>query len=264
MFKPALVTNLLSKSFLSKSGATLAMLAFALPAFAATEKIELDAFTEVTFTLPFEVEFVNADEHYITLEGDADSIEEIRTRVKGDNLKVYKDNSWFDWNNDNIVVTIGYQTLDAITLAGSGDGFAELLEAEEFTLRITGSSNMEIESMKVDELEISIAGSGNVEVHKLDADKVNSKIAGSGDIELAGRVVSQEISISGSGDHDAGELRSQETTASVRGSGDIRVWAEANLAVSIVGSGDLKYYGEPILKERIVGSGSIVHLGSEP
>lgn len=228
MFKPALVTNLLykshlSKSFLSKSEATLAMLAFALPAFAATETIELDEFTEVTFTLPFEVEFVNADEHYITLEGDADSIEEIRTRVKGDNLKVYKDNAWFDWNNDNIVVTIGYQTLDAMTLAGSGDGFAELLEADEFTLRITGSSNMEIESMKVDEPEISIAGSGNVEVHELDADKVNSKIAGSG---------------------------------------DIRVWAEANLAASIVGSGDLKYYGEPNVKERIFGSGSIVHLGS--
>ena len=228
------------------------------------ETRDVDDFSQVQFSVPFDVEFVSADEPYVKLEGDADTIEEITTKVKGSTLRIGKDTSWFAWNDEEVLITIGYTELDAITLSGSGDGFAESIDAEEFKIRITGSSSMEVETMITDELHISIAGSGDVEIHELEADEVTSKIAGSGDISLAGRAVSQEVSISGSGDHDATELRTQETTASVRGSGDVGVWAESRLAASLVGSGDVRFYGNPELEERIVGSGEMRRLGDEP
>ncbi len=247
-----------------QAGVGIAALLFATAATAASETRELEEFSSISFSLPFEVEFVAADEHYITFEGDQDTIDEIKTKIKGNTLKVYKDNSWFDWSDDEVIVTIGYSELNAIALAGSGDGFAEAIETDDFKISISGSANLEIEHLKADSLRIAIAGSGDVAIVELDVDEVDSTIAGSGDIALSGRVVSQEISISGSGDHDASELRSQETTASVRGSGDVKVWAEARLAVSLVGSGDLQYYGDPDINDRVVGSGSITHLGEAP
>lgn len=253
-----------SKTY-SQIFALLVGLCLPVAAFAAEETRDLDDFSAVSFSLPFEVQFVVDDDHFITFEGDQDTIDEIKTKIQGNTLKVYKDNSWFDWSDDeDVVVTIGYSELNAISLAGSGDAFAEIIETDDFKITISGSASMEIEKVEADELKIAIAGSGNVEIHELEADELDTTIAGSGDIAVEGRVVTQEVSISGSGDHDAGELRSQESTVSVRGSGDVEVWAEARLAVSLVGSGDLKYYGDPNLTQRIAGSGSITHLGREP
>lgn len=233
---------------------------------AAEDDRDLEPFEAVNFSLPYSVEFVAADRHYIEFDGDEDVIDDIKTRIKGDTLKVYKDSGgWFNWSEGNVVVTIGYVDLNSINLSGSGDGFAELIETADLTLRITGSANMEMEAVVADTVSISIAGSGNVEIHQLDADQVTSKIAGSGDIELSGRAVEQEISIAGSGDLEAAELRTQETTAKVRGSGDIRVWAASRLGASVMGSGDVYYYGDPqSVKESVHGSGDVVHLGAAP
>ena len=248
----------------AKLGLCVFAVAVAQSAFAAEDRRPMKAFTEIGYSLPHEVEFVAGDEHYVLLEGDEDEIDSIITEVKGDRLKVSREDKWFGWSLDDrsVVITIGFVQIDTLNMAGSGDGHAEILDAETLTLRVTGSADLEVDEATADRLDISIAGSGNIQVHALEADRVSSKIAGSGDIQLAGRVVSQEISISGSGDHDSGDLRTQETTASVRGSGDIRVWAEARLSAAVTGSGDIEYYGEPEVSERIVGSGDLVSLGS--
>ena len=232
-------------------------------AYADEETREVEAFTAINYTLPFAVDFVAAGEHYVKLEGDEDTISEIETEVRGNTLKVYKENSWFDWSNGKVVITIGYKELEAITMAGSGDGHAESLENDEITLKITGSANLEIEELEADEVYLSIAGSGNVDIDNAEVDTIESKIAGSGDIAISGRAVAQEITISGSGDHRASDLKTQETSASIRGSGDVTVWAESHLSASVVGSGDIEYYGAPEIKERIMGSGSVVQIDTE-
>lgn len=232
-------------------------------ALADSETRVVDEFSEIKYMLPFDVEFVIADEHYVKLEGDEDTIEEIQTEVRGDTLRVYKENSWFNWSQGKVVITIGFSELEGITMAGSGDGFVELLEAEELTLKITGSANLEVETLEADEVKLSVAGSGNIEIEEADVDTIDSTIAGSGDITLAGRAITQDVSVNGSGDHQAEDLRTQETSASIRGSGDVTVWAEARLSASVVGSGDVEYYGSPEVKERIVGSGSLTQLDKE-
>ena len=235
-------------------------------AVAAEETRELDDFDTVHFVLPYEVEFVQSDEPYLTLEGDEDAIADVKTRMKGGTLKIYKDNgSWFNWGNgEPVVITVGYTELEGINMAGSGDGYAEVLDNAELELKITGSANLEVDEVQADNVQISIAGSGNVQLNEVDVDTLTARIAGSGDIRLEGRAVTQKVSIAGSGDFRAQELRTQETDASIRGSGDIRVWAETQLAIDITGSGDLRYYGTPSVTERIVGSGDIVRMGDAP
>jgi hypothetical protein len=160
---------------------------------AATETREVDEFEKVSFELPFNVEFVASDEPYVSFEGDADTIDEIITEVKGDTLKIHKDNKWFDWSDDEIHVTVGFENLSAIRMAGSGDGFAQDLQSDKMHLDIAGSAGLEIESLTCNDLEISIAGSGNINLNNLEADSMSTRIAGAGDVEVNGSVVSQNI-----------------------------------------------------------------------
>lgn len=231
---------------------------------AETETREVDEFDAVNFALPFSVEFVVSDEPFVTLEGDEDTIEEITTKVRGGTLKITKDSDWFDWSDEEVHVTIGYQNLSSITLAGSGDGYAKNMEADKLTLRITGSAGLELDNLTCNDLEISIAGSGNVNINDLEADSISTRIAGSGDVEVTGRVVSQKISIAGSGDLNARELRAQETEVNIKGSGDVEVWTIASLDANVMGSGDIEYYGDPKVRERILGSGNLERRGDRP
>lgn len=245
-----------------KTIATLALLT-AIPSTWA-ETRELSDFDAVAYMLPFDVEFVISDEPYVTLEGDQDTIDEVITEVEDGTLRITKNDGWFDWSDEEIYLTIGYQRLTAISMSGSGDGYAKEVEADDLSLRIAGSASLEIDSLICNDLEIKIAGSGNVNLNDLEADAMTTKIAGAGDVEVSGRVVSQSISISGSGDHNARDLRSQEADIKVQGSGDVEVWAVASLNAMVMGSGDIDYYGDPEINERIMGSGSVERRGDEP
>ena len=244
-------------------GVTIALLSASIT-WADTETRELDEFDSITFALPNSVEFVVSDEPFVTLEGDEDTIEEITTKVRGNALKISKESDWFDWSNKEVHVTIGYQKLSSITLAGSGDGFAKNMEADKLNLRIAGSASLELDGLTCNDLEISIAGSGNININDLEADSISTRIAGSGDVEVTGRVVSQKISIAGSGDLNARELRSQETEVNIKGSGDVEVWTVASLEANVMGSGDIEYYGDPKIRERIRGSGNLHRRGDIP
>ena len=234
------------------------------PHAARAETRNVEAFDAVIYTLPFDVEFVASSTHFVSLEGDEDTIDEIKIEVDGDTLKISKEKSWFDWSDGEIIVTVGYTVLKAITMSGSGDGFAAELSADQLNVKISGSAALELNELMCNDLVVHIAGSGDVTVNQLQADTMQTTIAGSGDVDVSGSVVAQQITVNGSGDHNARELRSQEADVKLRGSGDIEVWALANLEIHIQGSGDVSYYGEPRLKERIVGSGNINARGREP
>ena len=239
-------------------------LMFAANAFAAEETREVDEFSRINYTVPYDVELVWSEEPYVKIEGDEDTIDELRTEVKGNELKVYKKESWFDWSDGKVAITIGYTALEQIRIAGSGDAFAEEINVDDLTVKIAGSANFEVESLVCNNLKISIAGSGDVELHSLEADAVHTSIAGSGNVEMGGEVVEQDVSITGSGDHNARDLRSQEANVSIRGSGDVEIWVASTLSASVIGSGDIHYYGEPNVDRSVVGSGNIEHRGDQP
>ena len=255
-----------SKIYALTIGLTCALITIA--AWAATQRQDLDEFDRISYALPYEVEFVVAGEHYVSFEGDSDAIDDIEVELDGSHLKLSnEDRAWFDWSDydsDDVFVTIGFSQLEGIKLAGSGNGFAQLIEADDFKLSIAGSAQMEIEDLEANDLIIKIAGSGNAEIHNIDVDEVDSSIAGSGDIKLGGQTNAQEITIAGSGDYQARELKANETDASIRGSGDIEVWSVATLKASVMGSGDIEYYGDPDVKESIMGSGNLERRGDRP
>jgi hypothetical protein len=227
----------------------------------------LGSFVGIAYALPHDVEFVQTSVPYIELDGDEEAIERVVIEVEDQTLHVKskKDTSW-GWGrrNHDLKVEIGYDTLEAISMAGSGDGRATSIVADDFRVRIAGSAGLEIDGLETDGLTVAVAGSGEVDITDLDAESVSTSIAGSGNVTITGKTQTQSVAISGSGDHDARDLQSNVASASIRGSGDVVVWANDELDAAVMGSGDIDYYGDAKVSSRIMGSGDLRHRGTKP
>lgn len=183
---------------------------------------------------------VKGEEGTITLSGESNLLEYIITEVKDGDLKIkVKDNaSLKTTQNIPIIITIPFEDIDAVSLAGSGDLWNEdLISAEE--------------------MKVSLAGSGDL-VLNLNADRIDTSIAGSGDLTLKGNTNNLEASVAGSGDFHGFDLQAVNTDVSIAGSGGAEVNCTGNLKARVAGSGDIKYKGNPKSEDtKVAGSGSI-------
>ena len=188
----------------------------------------------------FDCMLVAGSEGNITIEGEENLLQYIVTQVKGDELIVTQLNgiSLRTSSNKTIKVTIPFQDINQVSLAGSGD-----LRNRDC---ITASK-----------LDVSLAGSGDI-VLDIKTDAVEGRILGSGHLTLKGGTENLDAKISGSGDFHAFGLESNNTVVSVLGSGDALLVSNVSIKARVSGSGDIKYKGNPNKTYfRVVGSGSI-------
>jgi hypothetical protein len=181
---------------------------------------------------------VQGSEGNISIKGDANLMRYIVTEVKNNKLIVKVEDGVNLKPTQTIVITVPYETIESVALAGSGD--------------ITNSG-----TINADEFEVSLAGSGDIDL-KIEAQSVVSAIAGSGDIKLTGASKNLTTKIAGSGDFDGKGFESIHVEAKISGSGDIDVVCNGNLNVMISGSGNVNYSGNPTNTDtKISGSGSV-------
>jgi hypothetical protein len=187
---------------------------------------------------PMNFKLVQGKEGSISIEGDANLMEYIITKVEGGKLVVKVKDGINLRPTKTIIVTIPYESINSVSLAGSGD--------------IENSG-----TIKSDHFDVSIAGSGDIELN-ISSNSVESSISGSGDIELSGSTTDLMTKITGSGDFDGSDLDSTNVTAKITGSGGANVVCNGELKVRITGSGDVKYSGNPTNKDtKVTGSGSV-------
>ena len=181
---------------------------------------------------------VQGKEGEISIKGDANLMEYIVTEVKDNKLIVKVEDGVNLKSSQTIVVTVPYESISSVSLAGSGD------------IESSGT-------IKSNEFEVALAGSGDIRL-KVSAQSVESSIAGSGDIELKGSTENLTTKIAGSGDFDGSNLDSKNVEAKISGSGSADVVCNGNLNARISGSGDVNYSGKPTNKDtKISGSGSV-------
>ncbi|MFC0604811.1 head GIN domain-containing protein [Winogradskyella pulchriflava] len=183
-------------------------------------------------------ELVPGTEGKITIKGDANLMDYIITEVKDNNLIVKVENGVSLKPSQTIVVTIPYESINYVALAGSGD------------LKNTGT-------IKADALKVALAGSGDISLNA-QSNSLESSIAGSGDIELDGSATNLTVKVTGSGDFNGSDLDSTNVVAKITGSGSANVVCNGELTVRITGSGDVKYSGNPTSKDtKVTGSGKV-------
>ncbi len=189
----------------------------------------------------FDVDLVAGTEGNVKVRAEENLQEWIVTEVKDGELIIKVKNgvnlrpsSW----KDGFQITVPVETINAISLAGSGNISGKTtLSADEFTTKLSGSGDMSLE---------------------VESNGLNASMSGSGDINLRGHANRFYVQISGSGDVDAYELEAEEVDANISGSADILVNVTQLLKARVSGSGDIHYRGNPAkIDSKVSGSGSI-------
>lgn len=185
-------------------------------------------------------ELVKGTEGTIIIEGEENLLEYIVTEVQGQSLVVKVENGVnlkTGWNKE-IKITIPFEDIEKVSLAGSGDVW-----------------NKDVIDM--DELNVELSGSGDINL-KVKTNSLSSALTGSGDINITGDTNNLVTKVTGSGDFHGYELNSNNTEAYITGSGDIKVVSNDMLKARVTGSGDIKYKGNPDKEDtKVAGSGSI-------
>ena len=204
-----------------------------------TERRDVSGFSEVGFAVAGEVIIDLGNEYSVVLEGDRDYIEEIETKVYGDELRIKRE-KWFDSGNRKVIVRITMPDLKGVSVSGSG--------------RVTVN-----DPLKGGDLDIGISGSGKAFLRDVDLDDVECSISGSGSLNIAGEgaIDRLEINISGSGDYVGEATRVGTMEANISGSGSCDCHVTGMLKAAISGSGNVTYSGNPKIDAAISGSGKV-------
>ncbi|MGB5460002.1 MAG: head GIN domain-containing protein [Eudoraea sp.] len=191
----------------------------------------------------FDVILVDGQEGKLSIEGDENLLEYIKTEVKEGKL-VIKVKKGFNlqpssWKKDGgIYVTVPVESVSEVSLSGSGDIVGKkTISASEFSTNMSGSGDITLD---------------------VDSKTVTASMSGSGDINLSGTAEVFNVQISGSGDIKAYDLMADTVDASISGSADIQVTANKMLKARVSGSGDIHYRGDAtIIDSKSSGSGNI-------
>ena len=187
----------------------------------------------------FDVKLFKGNEAEITIKADENLMEYIITEVKNGNLKIKTKKGYNIRASKTIVITIPFDDISAVSLAGSGDIYSD---------DVLDTSN----------LKLSLAGSGDINLG-VSTKNLETSIAGSGNMNLKGDSKEYTCSIAGSGNINAYNLNATVVTVKIAGSGNVKVHATNEIHAKSAGSGNIYYTGNPsVEKTSSAGSGSIV------
>ena len=218
----------------------------------------VSGFTRLVFDVPGDLTLTQGDKESLSIEGDDNLLEHIKSEVNDGELHIYLalEDGMIE-PSKTIRYSLSVKNLEQITLNGSGKIMAASFTSGQFAVNMNGSGEIAFGSLKATNLSLGMNGSGNVSITNLSADDVQATVNGSGEYLLQGKATRQHINILGSGEYNARSLQSTQADISVSGSGEGQVWATEKVNIAILGSGEVGYVGKPTITQQISGSGSI-------
>ncbi len=231
-----------------------------------TKDIRVDNFTKVSVSGSMDVTFTQkAGRPKVEIFTSDNIVGLLDIRVKNGTLKIgFKKNARVSYRK--LEVRLSAETLNSVDIAGSGkftlnDG----LKTQELALSVAGSGDIYADRISCTELETHVSGSGNISADGIDCSSLEGSISGSGDVKLLNARVetSASTSIAGSGSFTLSG-KGQEAKYEIAGSGDIRAenFVATRVETSIAGSGDIKCHATDFLKVRNSGSGNVGYKGN--
>jgi hypothetical protein len=207
-----------------------------------TEERQVGDFTRIELSGMGDLEIETGDRPALRIEAEDNLLPLIETEVIGDTLRIgFKDNS-YPRPTRSIRYFLTVVSLEALDASGLGNIKAPDLQAERFTIAISGGGDIVLASLEAETVEIDISGLGNLEIG-------------------GGEAANLEVDISGGGDLDSENLQVQEADISISGLGSATVRVSDLLRADISGGGSVRYYGNPTIDEQVSGLGQVEKLG---
>lgn len=187
----------------------------------------------------FKVVLIAGKEGNITIKGDENIIPFVITEVENNKLSIYFEKNKSISYNSEIIITVPFEDINAVSLTGSGDVLSK-------------------KTITATNFEVKLSGSGDL-ILDVNAQQLSTSLSGSGDITISGKTKTLAAKIVGSGDIDCSKLESEDATVVVSGSGDLKVNCSNHLDAKVNGSGTIKYKSQPkTISKNIGGSGDIM------
>jgi len=203
-----------------------------------SENRNLSDYDKIGVAGSFEVKLVKGKEGTISINTDENLMEYIETEVENGHLKIQPKKGYQLKSTKTIVITVSFEAIDAISLAGSG-------------------SVSSVAVLNASDLNLNLAGSGIINL-PVSTKNLTSHIAGSGNIKLSGNSDVLRSEIAGSGNLEGDDLKATTSHINIAGSGNVKVHAVSEIHANIAGSGNVLYSGNPTIeKSKSIGSGSI-------
>jgi len=208
-------------------------------AIAQDRQVKTGSYDKIQVSGSYTVNLVAGAEGNITITGE-DPERPIEVETDGNTLKIHsKKSTGKDYNRKSIVITVPVESVNEITLSGSGNiNCQETLKSASFLAMISGSGRISL---------------------NIEAQSIAASVSGSGRIELNGKSQNLDAAVSGSGSINAFELVTAETTAMVSGSGSSKINTTEKIRASVSGSGNIYYKGNPKKDDiKVSGSGKVI------
>ena len=205
-----------------------------------SKNIKTTSYDKVLVNGFFDVELQSGEEGKIVINGEENIIEYVQITVENNALKIATEKGKYivPSSGKKIVISVPFQSLNEVSLSGSGDINAKTdISTDDFLTELNGSGDIHL---------------------KVQAKNVKAAVFGSGDLVLSGETVNIQCKVTGSGDLNASIIKSNNAEVTVTGSADCKVYSTDALEARVTGSGDISYYGDPKKKDtKVIGSGDI-------
>ncbi|HUP67601.1 MAG TPA: DUF2807 domain-containing protein [Sphingomicrobium sp.] len=221
--------------------ASIALLALAAPAGAATRNFGITGFEKIRIEGPYKITLATGVAPFARASGSSAALDRIAIEVRGSTLVVH--NNLSSWGSDpakaagQVEISLGTHDLRAASLSGAG--------------------TLAINRIKGLSFDLSSQGSGAVEVGRADVDQLNVSVIGTASAVLAGRAGKLTAVVRGVSSLDASGLAAKD--ASLVGEGAATIGANVTNAITIDGSGPVAVTlaGRPACTLRLNGSASV-------
>lgn len=204
-----------------------------------SEERKLTPYNQVVSNANLDVVLIEGEVGKIKIKASENVLPYILTEVKNEILTIgLKPDNWYQFKHQVLVYVPVNQSLNKISLIGSGD------LSLDFPLNVS-------------QLDCVLKGSGDANLNLIGKD-LTLFLSGSGDIKLKGSAQDIKAEVQGSGDIEAKNFNTETATIRVSGSGEVSLSVQKEVNASVSGSGDITIYGNPQKRNRhISGSGDI-------
>ena len=153
-------------------------------------------------------------------------IEKLKTVVKGNTLKIYFDNGyWNKGGNNKAGIDLYFNDLKSVSVsAGSKVESDVLIKSETFDADASSGSRLEL----------------NIEALSVDSD-----VSSGASIRMEGMTKKLNVDVSSGASFKGSALKSKKVDADVSSGGNIKVWATESLSADASSGGTVSYKGNP-------------------
>ena len=202
-----------------------------------TEQRSVGYFNSIQTQNNIDVFYTQDSINYLKVETGEHLVNHIKTDVVNGKLIIYEAQNEI-LNHKQIRVYISNDSINTITLDGSG--------------------NFDGQNMNTKDLSVNLIGSGNMNINAYSTNYF-ILLSGSGNINSTGNSINQNIELKGSGNVGGKNFFVNNSTLALKGSGNITVNTSTSLNATLTGSGNIYYYGNPgTTNTSISGSGQII------